>query len=444
MYLLILGSDGDTSMCNSPIPMVMPNKIEAVHVPCRRCRSCITDTINDHVARGLCEAHEREWSVVLTLTYRDQMDGSHETITKEHLQLAIKRLRKRLGTVAKKNGTTSTVRYVGCGEYGALKGRAHFHVILFGDGPKPEFTQGKRTWPVWFWDKGHVCVDWKVDAASVRYVMKYLYKWENREDDTFQKWVTRSNSEPLGWVHIQKKVQSYVDAYRFPTNWLYAVPGWKKKGRMSDATRRRFVCELIYQWCVVHGRPVPWDELSATVCNGIVKVLTNLRSVQMTKCVSAASQIEALEAILDQRRMTPFQANRAAIDALTICPPKSGENFYGAQAEAAAEFNARREKYEDGVPDAVYREGWESARVGGLEAVKFETLYQASGVDTQIAGNARWRHHKNRPNNGDRVKASSHVLASYKRADGTYTPSVYVERGGWGDYVAEAKRQDAK
>lgn len=293
-------------MCSSPIPMEFPGKSELVNVPCRKCRSCVSDQINDHTARGVCEANYRDWAVCLTLTYRDQEDGSHRRITKEHFQAALKRLRTALVTKAKKEGANrqSRLTYVVAGEYGELKNRAHFHVVLFGDGPKPDgLPQKERCWPTYFWDKGHVFADWQVDAKAIRYVCKYLHKFEGTET-----WISRSNRQPLGWDYQQARIDRMVEDNVFPQDWLYTVPGWNKKGRMSDATKRKFIIEFLRQWVLERGRAIKWQSLSETVYNGLQTTINWLWRQEAEAQMGLTEFIAQIRDELDARRMTEEQA----------------------------------------------------------------------------------------------------------------------------------------
>lgn len=360
-------------MCNSPIPWTPPGKTTEMHVPCRKCRSCITDAINDHTARGVCEAKSSDWAVTLTLTYRDQPDGSHRRIEKKHFQDAIKRLRAHLGSKHKKQklNTKSQIRYVVAGEYGELKGRAHFHVCIFGKGLKPDgLTQKERSWPTYFWDKGHVYADWDVDAKSIRYVMKYLHKWQGTET-----WISRSNGQPLGWdFHLARIDQICADGV-FPRDWLYAVPGMKKKGRMSDATRRRFVLTLLDKWCVQMGRAVPWDRLSEPMLNGMRTILN--RALRETRDEDAQQTLRELQEKLDNGRRTEDE-----IEAF-LCTLDSAEDFwqgrdrnYGKTEEGQISLSAFWDLYgypAEPLPEPQPR----NRRTGGFDADQVEEIYQA-------------------------------------------------------------------
>lgn len=331
-------------MCNDPATIRLQSGRE-ISAPCRKCRSCISDKINDVTARTICEAEEREWAVVVTLTYRDQQDGSHELLNPPHFQKAIQRLRDQLRAKAKKtkSNTGSVVKYLVAGEYGELRGRAHFHVVLMGDGPKPDLPQKTRCWPSW-WPYGHVYADWKVDAKAVRYVAKYLHKWDNNKS-----WSSRSQGEPLGWPHLKKKLERYVEAGKWPTTWLYRVPGWKKMGRMSDATRRRFVMHLIERWTEVHG-PIPWETMTESILNGTRTILAGARKWLHERDIDSDEWLEAIHEELDKKRPRKASVLRALMR--NIDEGDTGVTYEEIEAQDR-EFQARCEAREEDQPRAA-------------------------------------------------------------------------------------------
>jgi len=73
----------------------------------------------------LLELREHSENLFITLTYSDENLPAKSSLKKKHLQLFLKKLRKRL---------KSKIRYFAVGEYGDRKGRPHYHLILFGNG----------------------------------------------------------------------------------------------------------------------------------------------------------------------------------------------------------------------------------------------------------------------------------------------------------------------
>lgn len=122
-------------------------------IPCGQCIGCRLEYSRQWAIRCALEASLYEHNYFVTLTYDDEFLPINDvvkydketgefisreiksTLVKRHLQLFMKRLRKRIKKVY---GCTG-VRLYGSGEYGSKNGRAHFHVILFNCPLKLEF-----------------------------------------------------------------------------------------------------------------------------------------------------------------------------------------------------------------------------------------------------------------------------------------------------------------
>ena len=140
-------------------------------IPCGQCFGCRLKRKGDWATRIEKEAMLFEQSCFLTLTYEDThlplvfspADGvERSTVSKDVLSLFIDRLRMAirdalahdlqvasgLRTSKRRGGglynltsraarrqadkTVAQIRFFGCGEYGSAKGRAHYHVAIFG------------------------------------------------------------------------------------------------------------------------------------------------------------------------------------------------------------------------------------------------------------------------------------------------------------------------
>lgn len=93
-----------------------------VNVPCRQCIGCRLAHSREWAVRCVHEAKMHEHSYFLTLTYDNEHLPSDMSLHRDHFTKFLKRLRKRFGSF----------RYFGCGEYGEINQRPHFHVIIFG------------------------------------------------------------------------------------------------------------------------------------------------------------------------------------------------------------------------------------------------------------------------------------------------------------------------
>ena len=245
-------------MCISPSAVWVkrgPKWVETP-VPCDRCWVCRENYVSDWVGRCLCEAATSQVACTLSLTYappRDPNDQSHRILNPSHFQLFMKRLRN----------AGHKVRYLVAGEYGDLKSRAHFHVILFfsvlrdvkqgdphlmdrvafQDDPSiaSKFSRqmpNKSMCHIAEWPHGHVECDWSMDEKAVRYCTAYLY-----QDGKKTGWSSMSKKPPLGFAWFAEKARRSVDWGVFPSTFEYLPPGGKpgKRYLMTGATRRDFL-----------------------------------------------------------------------------------------------------------------------------------------------------------------------------------------------------------
>lgn len=128
------------------------------------------------------EASLYDRNCFVTLTYDDNSLPDNGSLSRRHLQLFLKLLRK---YVVKRQGRS--FRFYGCGEYGDLNGRPHYHFCMF-DFDFPD----KRKWRVTasghelyrsddlegIWKKGN-CEIGSVTFESAAYVARYCLKKVN-------------------------------------------------------------------------------------------------------------------------------------------------------------------------------------------------------------------------------------------------------------------------
>lgn len=132
--------------------------------------------VRQMTTRGLHELATAGPSCFLTLTYDDKHLPLDWCVSVRELQLFYKRLRK----------ARFSFRYLGCGEYGELNNRPHYHSIIFGQLFRRGSTEveparsGKPQWT-------HPAIDdaWQgrgririgtAEADSIQYVAGYIYK----------------------------------------------------------------------------------------------------------------------------------------------------------------------------------------------------------------------------------------------------------------------------
>lgn len=152
-------------MCLTPILIKNKSTHQGNVVPCGKCAACVKRRISAWSFRLMQEEKVSTSAHFITLTY----DTTHVPITqngfmsisKRHVQLFLKRLRK-----AHSGSQASGIKYYCVGEYGGKTKRPHYHVLLFN-------CDIEHVEPSWKWGQvhyGNVC------GASVGYTLKYMSK----------------------------------------------------------------------------------------------------------------------------------------------------------------------------------------------------------------------------------------------------------------------------
>ena len=213
---------------------------EQVQAACRKCWQCRSNKVSDYVGRALCEASTSDWVLTLTLTYAPRDDLADKVLTPRHFQQFIRSLRMR----------GHSIRYLVSGEYGELKGRAHFHCVLFGLGNKPTISDidglarpipNKKNFHHDAWPHGHLFADWDADEKALRYVCKYILKYDDQSS-----WFSISKKPPLGAAFFSQKAKEAIFHRVLPSSFEYLPPNGQR-GRsyfMTGATRRDYLLEI--------------------------------------------------------------------------------------------------------------------------------------------------------------------------------------------------------
>lgn len=99
--------------------------IETFRLDCGSCLSCRIAKQRDWAVRAMHESvlHPEDEASFLTLTYNDEHLPPDRGLVKADLRNFMKRLRRRVG---------SGLKYLGCGEYGDVGLRPHYHAALWG------------------------------------------------------------------------------------------------------------------------------------------------------------------------------------------------------------------------------------------------------------------------------------------------------------------------
>lgn len=228
---------------------------------CHKCWQCREQTINDWVGRNIAETKTAVAANVITLTYGRGRAGDvdHErafVLTYSDIQKYLKLLRRH----------GFPVRYFAVGEYGSLKGRAHWHIIVYwqGDVPPHKLNQNflEEHWPHgWSYWSGS-------DTAAVRYTCKYLYKDVNA-DGHRQGHLAMSKKPPLGAKYFKQLAERYVEQGLAPQSLEYSFPEAVRRQTgeviqfvLKDRPAEMFLEHYLARWTEVHpGRGVPKSQL---------------------------------------------------------------------------------------------------------------------------------------------------------------------------------------
>lgn len=202
-------------VCLTPLTLA-----SGVVVACTRCQVCRRNRVSDFVGRGLAEKQTSALTVSLTLTYREGCGSKSASLYYDDVQRMLKRLRK----------DGYAVRYICAGEFGTLKGRAHWHMVLFFKDKCPEVEYNSRVdWK--YWPYGHTF--WRLgDRNGIRYVLKYILK-----DEESVRRLAVSKKPPLGYELFMDMADTMV-AQRLPMR----SPEYSIAGESYfDRTKNQFV-----------------------------------------------------------------------------------------------------------------------------------------------------------------------------------------------------------
>jgi len=204
-----------------------------VQLPCGGCIGCRLDRSKQWALRCVNEASQHKENCFITLTYRDADLPADNSLDKRHMQLFMKRLRKKCGP---------DIRFFQCGEYGDLNGRPHYHACLFNfDFPDKKLWKREKDNPLYTselleerWGLGFCSVGaltMQSSAYVARYILKKVtgtrapshYEWTDPKTGEIHQrspeYATMSKGIGRGWI---EKYRSDV----YPHD--YVVQGGKK------------------------------------------------------------------------------------------------------------------------------------------------------------------------------------------------------------------------
>lgn len=195
----------------NPIKIKNPKDGYKMEVPCSRCEMCRKRFASWWSFRLMQELKVSSSAYFITLTYGNRKSGyatppvsksGYLDLSKRHLQLFIKRLRRSHGNNAK------SIKYYAVGEYGGKFKRPHYHLIIFNAqldkiiGERyASMARSKRIKLDGYFEmkcdlwhdteqdrlRGHITVSNDVNEKSVGYTLVYISKPsripEHRNDD---------------------------------------------------------------------------------------------------------------------------------------------------------------------------------------------------------------------------------------------------------------------
>lgn len=249
-----------------------------IELPCGRCLGCRLETSRRWAVRLMHENKMHSQSCFVTLTYNNESLPDFGTLVPRHLQLFHKRLHNRL-----LDERGFGIRYYGCGEYGDLNKRPHYHSLLFGHdfSDKVLYSRNSRGESIFtsasldeLWHDGNgaplgSCKIGEITFESAAYVARYCTKkvsGKMREDGHYEVY----NADGV----VAERVPEFAHMSRRPG---IGQPYYEKYGaeiRQHDTV-------------IMNGRAVPstryYDKLGEVVDAKRMKILKWRRRASVDK-----------------------------------------------------------------------------------------------------------------------------------------------------------------
>lgn len=184
-----------------------PTARHRLDLPCGRCIGCQTTKAKGWALRCTLELQKHNKAAFTTLTYSDKHLPA--TLAKSHLQLWLKRLRKKMGPAR-------PIRFFACGEYGEQRGRPHYHAILYGASAQDRDLVHHT------WGLGHTkTVD--VTPAAIAYVAGYSAKKIGDMMKTAEERIDYNTGEVYRWqppfLQMSRRPGIGGHARQFTSSW---------------------------------------------------------------------------------------------------------------------------------------------------------------------------------------------------------------------------------
>ncbi|QMV02140.1 hypothetical protein GHV40_11910 [Devosia sp. D6-9] len=229
---------------------IAPNTLpDGTQVACHECWQCREQAINDWVGRNIAESKTSTACHAVTLTYG--RGRANEILHERAVILTYSDVQKYL-KLLRRHGFP--VRYFVTGEFGSLKGRAHWHIMLYWQERVPEHVLDEnfmeQHWPHgWsFWTRP--------TAHAVRYNCKYIQK--DMGEAERQGHLAMSKKPPLGAAYFQQVAEQYVRQGLAPQTLEYTFPEVRRRradGRqevvpfmLKDRSAELFLEHYVRKW----------------------------------------------------------------------------------------------------------------------------------------------------------------------------------------------------
>lgn len=246
-------------------PELWPKRnIPNLTLPCGVCIGCRTDRATEWALRCTHEAKQWGSNSFLTLTYDDAHIPPQGHLKPKHLQLFLKRLRRRhqYDGARINRDPGGPLRYLACGEYGEEGGRPHYHGALFNCG----FNRGRRVgkdlyeydilYELWPYGK-HTVGEFRPEAAAyiAQYTLKKKPERQNYEFDRMtgeitwegppQPFLRVSLNPPIGATWLAKYKTDIMKGYITANGRKHGVPRAYKNALTEDEKQQ--LRELVQQ-----------------------------------------------------------------------------------------------------------------------------------------------------------------------------------------------------
>lgn len=160
-----------SSRCITPFHTRDKISNEWMALPCGKCPNCMKRRTSGWSFRLMKEGERSETALFVTLTYDTKYvpltKNGFMSLNKRHIQTYMKRLRKL---------SDRKLKYYVCGEYGSVRDRPHYHMIIFNADPeKVERAWSEYKAGIGFVPFGGIYIG-EVNEASIGYTLKYMQK----------------------------------------------------------------------------------------------------------------------------------------------------------------------------------------------------------------------------------------------------------------------------